>query len=83
MKRKDVLDELDTRLRQAVSFFWNTRDAQGLRQGSSTGDRDRGSRSAVTGGGHCAEFATLVRELLVSCGIPNDAIHDKRTTELP
>ncbi len=83
MKRQDILDDMDARLRQAVSFFWKTRDAQGERQGAATGDRDRGGRSAVTGGGHCAEFAMLVRELLVSCGIPKDAIHDRRSTELP
>ena len=83
MKRRDVLADLDTRLRQAVSFFWKTRGAQGERQGASTGDRDRGGRSAVTGGGHCAEFAALVRELLVSSGIPEIAIHDKRSSELP
>ena len=81
MTHPDILSELDTRLRQAVSFFWKTRDAQGERQGASTGDR--GGRSAVTGGGHCAEFASLIRELLVSCGIPENAIHDKRRSELP
>lgn len=52
-------------------------------QGAATGDRDRGGRTAVTGGGHCAEFATLVREILVASGIPDNAIHDRRRTELP
>jgi hypothetical protein len=83
MKRGDALADLDARLRQAVSFFWKTRNAQGERQGAGTGDRDRGGRTAVTGGGHCAEFATLVRELLVASGIPDNAIHDRRGTELP
>lgn len=83
MKRRDPLKDLDARLRQAVSFFWKTRDAQGKGQGVSTGDRDRGGRNAVTGGGHCGEFATLVRDLLVSCGIEDTSICDRRTTELP
>jgi len=82
MKRGDALSELDARLRQAVSFFWETRNAQCDRQGLS-GDRDRGGRTAVTGGGHCAEFAAVVRELLIASGIPDSAIHDRRRTELP
>lgn len=79
----DSLSHLDARLRRAVSFFWQTRDAQGRRQGQSTGERDRGNRSAVTGGAHCADFAALVRELLVASGIPDAAIHDRQRTALP
>lgn len=83
MRQLDPLANLDTRLRQAVSFFWKTRKAQGERQGTATGDRDRGGRTAVTGGGHCAEFASLVRNILVDSGIPDTAVHDQRKTELP
>lgn len=83
MSRKDPLADLDARLRQAVSFFWRTRSAQVERQGSTGGGEDRGGRRAVTGGGHCAEFAALVRQLLVASGVSDDCIHDRHRTELP
>jgi hypothetical protein len=83
MNDRDVLAEIESRLRQAVSFFWATRDTQRKRQGASTGRRDAGDRTAVTGGRHCGEFAALIRELMVSCGLPDSAIHDRRNTQLP
>lgn len=76
--------DLDAQLRNAVTYFWSTRQAQGDRQGADEGDRDRGGRAAVTGGGHCAEFCRLVRDLLVSSGIPDaDVFTSRRTTDLP
>ena len=40
MSRGDPLADLDARLRQAVSFFWRTRQTQGERQSTATGVRD-------------------------------------------
>jgi hypothetical protein len=42
--------EIDARLSAAVKHFWTTRDAQAIKQGSLSGSKDAGARSAVTGG---------------------------------
>jgi hypothetical protein len=84
MNADDALRDLDERLRSAVTFFWTTRTAQGQRQGQGTGVRDRGGRAAVTGGGHCGEFVELVRNLIVSSGVPDARVFTaRRTTDLP
>jgi hypothetical protein len=84
MNPDDALRDLDGQLRNAVTFFWTTRVAQGERQGEDTGDRDRGGRAAVTGGGHCGEFVRLTRNLLVGSGIPDARVFTRRrTTDLP
>ena len=84
MNADDTLRDLDGQLRNAVTFFWATRESQGDRQGQETGDRDRGGRAAVTSGGHCAEFCRLVRNLLVGSGIPDARVFtSRRTTDLP
>lgn len=79
------MHHLDDLLRSAVAFFWTTRTQQGERQGSGADeDRDRGGRAAVTGGGHCAEFARIIHGLLVGSGVPDAHVFMKRrTTELP
>lgn len=84
MNADNALRDLDGQLRSAVQFFWTTRNSQGERQGVDTGDRDRGGRAAVTGGGHCGEFVRLVRNLIVCSGIPDARVFTaRRTTDLP
>ncbi len=84
MKADDALADLNGQLRNAVSFFWSTRSAQGERQGEETGDRDRGGRAAVTGAGHCGEFVRIIRNLLVGSGIPDAHLFtNRRVTDLP
>jgi hypothetical protein len=41
---------------RAVKLFWRTRSRQRDRQGSKTGTKDSGERSAVTGGKHADGF---------------------------
>ena len=83
MNPDKALRDLDEQLRNAVTYFWTTRDAQGERQGTDQGDRDRCGRASVTGGGHCAEFCRLVRHLLVGSGIPDAQVFtSRRTTDL-
>ena len=48
----------------AVSQYWGTRTAAADRQGSSTGVRDQGERSAVTAGNHLDGFEKLCREVI-------------------
>lgn len=75
--------ELAKKVRKAVSRFWQTRDRQARSQGANSGDRDRGARSAVTGGAHLDGFAELVHDLLVKAGIHETAVHRRRRVELP
>ena len=64
------MDNLDELLRVTVCHFWNTRDKQAESQGSATGQKDAGFRSAVTGGKHLDGFVTLCRKLLIDAGLP-------------
>lgn len=68
----------------ATEFFWTARGSQAASQGGATGDKDRGGRSAVTGGGHIDGFVTLIQQLLVENGVPEDCFFAKRrTVDLP
>lgn len=77
------MKNLDQRLAAAVRQFWETLQTQGERQGIKSGRRDQGSRSASTGGAQMDGFASLVRDLLVESGIPNEAIFWKKNVVLP
>jgi len=76
------MPELDAAVREAVRHFWLTRHGQSARQGSAA-DRDRGGRAAVTGGKQMDGFVSLVRQLLVDAGVPNENITTDRRLELP
>src|SRR5262245_41961554 len=53
------------------------RERQSRSQGQREGSRDRGSRTAVTGGGHCNGFAELLRDVCVAGGLPQAHIFAK------
>lgn len=74
--------ELEARIRSAVQHFWQTRQFQSDRQEVGN-DRDRGSRSAVTGGKQMDGFVRLVQEILVEVGVPPSSIFIDRHIELP
>ncbi len=73
----------EARLKAAICHFWNTRDDQSVRQGTATGQRDAGARSAVTGGKQMDLFVGLIRDLMIEAGIPDAALHCERNLELP
>jgi hypothetical protein len=75
--------EIDARLSAAVKHFWTTRDAQAIKQGSLSGSKDAGARSAVTGGAQMNGFVNLVRELLCENGLPKAHVHCEKYVELP
>ncbi len=77
------MEDLREQVGKAVRHFWITRRAQGKKQGSRTGRRDHGSRSAVTGGAQLDGFIRLVSDLLIDSGIPDATIFRKKSTELP
>ena len=73
----------DKRLRAAVKQFWGTRGRQAIRQGTKSGSRDAGNRTAVTGGKQMDGFVELVRDFLVDCGIDQSNIFCNQAVELP
>ena len=73
-------DDLQTKVAAAVAHFWLTRSQQSDHQGSTSGQRDHGARSAVTGGKQMDGFTQLVRDLLVGAELPDAAIHLRKVT---
>ncbi len=74
---------LHRKIQKAVKFFWNTREVQAAKQGTMSGVRDAGARSAVTGGAQMNGFVQLVTELLHDAGLPKAQIHYEKSVELP
>lgn len=68
------------RVQAAVAAFWRTRGKQAKSQSRG---RDRGARSAVTGGRQMDGFTDLVRGILVDADAPASSIHVERNLELP
>lgn len=67
--------DVEQLLSEAVQHFWTTRNDQSRRQGSTTGLRDAGNRTAVTGGKHADGFVRLVGEIVADAGIDGFNIH--------
>ncbi len=67
--------ELQKELRKAIKHFWATRQTQGEKQGSKSGSRDAGARTAVTGGRQMDGFVSLVREFLCENGLPRTQVY--------
>lgn len=74
---------LEKALRKAIKHFWATRSAQSLKQGSKTGSRDAGARTAVTGGRQMDGFISLVRDYLCENGLPKAHVHCEKRIEIP
>ncbi len=68
------MQDLDRRVAAAVRHFWRTRTRQRKHQGTRTGRRDSGNRTAATGGKQLDGFCELVAGLLVERGLPEDVI---------
>ena len=75
--------KLDSRVSAAIKQFWITRNRQSTKQGTKSGRRDSGSRTAVTGGKHLDGFVNLCRDLFIEEGIPKTSIFWKDRRELP
>jgi hypothetical protein len=61
-------------LSNAVKHFWSTREKQAKRQGVSSGKKDYGSRSSVTGGKQLDGFIKLFSEIVTHNGLPEHTI---------
>lgn len=75
--------EIEKKLRRAIRHFWSTRDSQAKKQGSKSGAKDAGARTAVTGGHQMDGFVNLVREYLCANGLPRTQVYCNRAVELP
>jgi hypothetical protein len=71
------------RLSEAIQHFWKTRQEQADLQGSRSGTRDSGSRTAVTGGKQLDGFVELLRDVLVEAGVDHAHIYTSKKVELP
>ena len=74
--------KLHRRVAQAVAVYWSTRHSQSARQATS-GQRDQGARSAVTGGAQMDGFISLLTELIVEAGVQDKHIFHNTALELP
>jgi hypothetical protein len=74
---------MELKIREAVKYFWATRDRQARNQGSTSGTKDSGARAAVTGGAQMDGFVRLVRDLLCDNGLPLGSIHHESRIEIP
>ena len=68
------------RVAEAIKHFWKVRTQQQENQGVTSGKKDAGFRSAVTGGKHLDGFISLFGDMLVEAGLPDSSIHTKTTT---
>jgi len=75
--------EIEKKLRRAIRHFWSTRDSQAKKQGSKSGSRDAGARTAVAGGHQMDGFVNLVREYSCANGLPRTQVYCNRAVELP
>jgi Restriction endonuclease XhoI len=75
--------DIAKRLQRAVKHFWGTRETQAQKQGGSSGSKDAGARSAVTGGAQMNGFINLVRDLLCESGLPKAHVYCEKYVEIP
>jgi hypothetical protein len=73
----------ELRLKEAIKYFWNTRETQAEKQGAATGAKDAGARAAVTGGAQMNGFVSLVREILCDGGLPKPHVYCDKYVEVP
>ena len=77
-----IFPDIEQRIKEAIRFFWSTRDGQITRQAA--GDiHDQGNRGAVTGGKQLDGFIELIRKTLTTNGVKEDHIFCNTKLELP
>src|SRR4029077_13032227 len=75
--------DIEKKLRRAIKHFWSTRQRQSKKQGSKSGARDAGARTAVTGGQQMNGFINLVRDFLSVNGLPKTQVFCGAAVEIP
>jgi len=74
--------QLNQRVAKAVASYWSTRHSQSTKQ-TTSGQRDQGARSAVTGGAHMDGFVSLITGLIREAGIRDEHMFQNTALELP
>ena len=77
-----IPQNVENEVKEAVRFFWNTRDGRISRQEANT-DRNQDNRGAVTGGKQLDGFLELIKRILIENGISESIIFTNRKLELP
>ena len=77
-----MMENLPQRVKRAVAHFWLTRRRQADRQ-RSTGRKDQGARSAVTGGAQMDGFVGLIADLILGAGVDESHVFRKKCLDLP
>ena len=75
--------DIDAHISKAIRHFWQTRARQAKKQGTVTGQRDAGQRTAVTGGKHLDGFVKLCHSLLIDAGVKNTDVFWQESLEIP
>jgi hypothetical protein len=72
----------DDEVAEAVNWFWATRSGQEEAQRASE-KSTRGQRASVLGGAQLDGFASLIEDILVRNGVPEDSVLHDRSATLP
>lgn len=75
-----MIDDIESEVRDAVQWYWETRSEQGKEQRGSE-NTARGHRAEVLGGGQMDGFAGFIEDILVEAGVPRESVkHDYHAT---
>lgn len=77
-----MIDEIDSEVRDAVQWYWETRSGQAKEQRESE-NSTRGRRAEVLGGGQMDGFAGLIEDILVETGVPRESVQHDYYATLP
>jgi hypothetical protein len=72
--------DLQKELAEAIRHFWHVRGSQQENQGAKNGQKDTGSRAAVTGGKHGDGFISLLAKIIRESGVPDAEIFAQKKT---
>jgi hypothetical protein len=82
MAKPSILADLPKYTKDAIRFYWQTRNRQVEKQ-KQAGASDQGLRGAVTGGAQMDGFIELLSKLVIEAGIDRSHIYYKDSLELP
>ena len=82
MNHIKIFPDMEQRIKDAIRFFWSTRDGQSTRQ-SASNVHDKGNRGAATGGKQLDGFVELIRQILIANGVNDEHIFCNTKLELP
>ena len=82
MRSINIPNDLQSKIADAVNYFWLTRNGQ-INKQQEVGIHDQGNRGAVTGGKQLDGFVNLIRNILIYNNVPKRCIFVDTNLELP